>query len=126
MAAPQQIDLRADKPADFSLAEGSPHVVVYDLWMQLGGVGDWHLFGSGRTNDNVSDHFIVMPPIPNGTKFGYSLAVGGAANTNWRVVFSVQHPQIPNSLVTWEETGVTSDDGNGLGHETRFAQLDIV
>jgi hypothetical protein len=117
MTPPTATNLISSLPTDFNVACETPHVLVYRFWTKPAGGGSWTLFGEGRTDDAIADHWILPPGIPTGTLFGYSFSVGGTAVSQWRARVSVRQPGNNITGATWQETGVTSDDGNGLGHQ---------
>ena len=124
MAPPKEVSIAQGVAVDFSVAEGTPHVIAYRFWLQTPGSTTWKLIGEGRTNDDTLDHFVVTDPIASGTIFAYTLAVGGAANSPWRANIAVAQPGSPTGGA-WNETGVVSDDDGKLGHEVRTTKVKL-
>ena len=117
MPRPKNVTIKQGTAVDFSVSEASPVVVAYRFWLQAPGSTTWKLFAEGTTADDKLDHFLVVDPIPSGSIFGYALAVGGSANEPWRAGLVIAQPDAPGMGGAWDDTGVLSSDGGGLGHQ---------
>jgi hypothetical protein len=107
---------------DFSIAAATPHVMVYRFWIKKPGEVDWTQIGEGRTNDAVADHFIVVPPLPPGSQFGYWIGVGGPMNTSWRARLTIAQNGAQVTGGEWPENGtIATPSSNGLGTDQRNA-----
>jgi hypothetical protein len=105
---------------DFSIAATTPHVMVYRFWIKKPGDAGWTQIGEGKTNDSIADHFIVMPPLPAGSQFGYWIGVGGPMNTSWRARLTIAQNGSAVPGGDWQETGtIATPASGGLGTDQR-------
>lgn len=112
MPAPAQVDIDPSLPTEFALREETPVKVVYKFWVKRPGE-EWLTFGPEVTDDDRADRWIILPPLPPGSRFAYWLAVAGHANAAWRVRLSIQQPGVAAAAggASWTESGTLSPTG---------------
>jgi hypothetical protein len=117
---PEQVQVNPGDSTDFSVIEETPHKIVYKFWVRKQGE-DWQAIGPEETDDERSDHWIFIPPMPSGSEFAYWLGIYGRKNTNWRARLTIAQ-RAPGALPgdwiirdTWTEQGELNDAGNGGG-----------
>lgn len=123
MSAPKSVKIKFDQATDFYVACETEHVVEYKFWVQRQG-DKWYPIGPEHTNDEKSDHWIFMSPMPDGSVFAYWLGVWGHANTKWKARLQILQRDPADSTGSWvvrgdwTEEGTTSDEHNGGGVST--------
>ncbi len=122
MPAPDSVTINPAESTDFSVVDESPHKFVYKFWIRRPGE-PWQLIGPELTDDERSDHWIFLPPMPSGSEFAYWLGVFGRKLTPWRARLTIaQRPPgaMPGDWTvrdTWTEEGVTNEGPNGGGSD---------
>jgi hypothetical protein len=112
MPPPTHVDVDANLPTEFSLREETPVKVVYKFWVRRPGE-EWMTFGPEVTDDDRADRWIILPPLPPGSRFAYWLAIAGHANAAWRVRLGIRQPGAAANPAgaSWTESGTLSNTG---------------
>lgn len=123
MPAPDEVRIAPGDSTDFSVIEETPHKIVYKFWVKRAGA-PWQLIGPEQTDDERSDHWIFIPPMPSGSEFAYWLGVYGRRLTPWRARLTIAQrspgadPGNWTIRDTWTEEGITNDGPNGGGSDS--------
>jgi hypothetical protein len=123
MPAPDAVSIVPTDSTDFSVIEETPHQIVYKFWIRRARE-PWQLIGPEQTDDERSDHWIFIPPMPPGSEFAYWLGVYGRRLTPWRARLTIAQRSAgepPGSWTvrdSWTEEGVTSEGRHGGGSDS--------
>lgn len=98
------------QPLSVSLVVETLHVVAYRLWVRTATDASWTIVGSGTTEDDVTDAY-VLGTLGSGAAVAYWMAVSGPTKSSFeaQLVFS-QDNQVVHGGTVWI-TGKTDAQG---------------